>query len=208
MQKKLKFILLELKSHLPFSVLSSALGIMLVGILTILLPLKQPILVNERLFHIFHPLHLLASAMATTAMYWKYRNSVMTAILIGLSGATIICSISDILLPFLGSKMLGLDIEFHLCLKEHPLILIPFLAIGIVAGFYVAQRIERPTIYSHTFHVILSTMASIFYLISFGIIDWIGRIALVFVVVTVAVVIPCCLSDIVFPLIFVKKQKA
>ncbi len=206
MRERVKHIFLELKEHLPFSILSSALGIASVGILTTLLSTKQLIAVSERSFHIFHPLHLLASATATTAMYWKHRNRVIMAALIGLFGATIICSISDILLPFLGGKILGFDMDFHLCIKEHPLIITPFLIIGIFAGFSASRKLKRPTIYSHTFHVILSTMASIFYLISFGLVDWIGRIALVFILVTLAVVVPCCLSDIIFPLIFVKKE--
>ncbi len=45
-------------------------------------------------------------------------------------------------------------------------------------------------------------MASIFYMIGpLGVIAWIDIVGKLFVFVTFAVVVPCCLSDIVFPLL-------
>jgi hypothetical protein len=41
------------------------------------------------------------------------------------------------------------------------------------------------------------------YLVAFGFEDWIGNLGMVFIFMTVAVMGPCCVSDIVFPLLFV-----
>jgi hypothetical protein len=50
----------------------------------------------------------------------------------------------------------------------------------------------------------LSTRASLFYLTAFGATDWLPLLPLVFVVLFFAVWVPCCTSDIVFPLLFRK----
>jgi hypothetical protein len=48
-------------------------------------------------------------------------------------------------------------------------------------------------------------MASIFYMVGpLGLVAWIDRLGLVFLFVVLAVMIPCCLSDIVFPLLMSK----
>jgi hypothetical protein len=51
-------------------------------------------------------------------------------------------------------------------------------------------------------------MASIFYLIGpFGRFEWINELGWVFLFICVAVMIPCCLSDIVYPLLFTRKAR-
>ena len=48
-------------------------------------------------------------------------------------------------------------------------------------------------------------MASIFYLIGpLGRLGWIDDVGVVFLFIIVAVMVPCCLSDIVFPLFLAK----
>ena len=64
-----------------------------------------------------------------------------------------------------------------------------------------AVTVERSTLFSHSLHVFSSTMASIFYLIGpFGQTAWIASLGWAFLLVVLAVMVPCCLSDIVFPL--------
>jgi len=50
-------------------------------------------------------------------------------------------------------------------------------------------------------------MASILYLVSYGLTDWIHVIGAVFVLIILAVIIPCCFGDIVFPLMVVSNKK-
>ena len=53
---------------------------------------------------------------------------------------------------------------------------------------------------AHGIHVFVSSIASILYLISFGLNGWTDQVSGVFVVTIIAVMIPCCLSDIALPL--------
>ncbi|MDI6883741.1 MAG: hypothetical protein QMD00_01160 [Hadesarchaea archaeon] len=93
--------------------------------------------------------------------------------------------------------------DLHLCLLTHPwLVIIPALA-GAVIGALTGRWTKCP----HAAHVLISTLASLFYLMAFGVVDWLIRFPLVFVVLFIAVWVPCCMSDIVFPLLFVRKRR-
>ncbi|HUU84939.1 MAG TPA: hypothetical protein VM243_15675 [Phycisphaerae bacterium] len=161
------------------------------------------------LFHLFHPVHMFFSAAATTAMFWRYDRRLIKAILIGIIGAIGVCGVSDILMPYVSQFILitvgGLEasrpLHLHICVINHPELVLPFAFIGVVVGLGAAMAIERSTLFSHSLHVFSSTMASIFYLIGpFGRTSWIDLLGLVFLLVVLAVMIPCCVSDIVFPL--------
>jgi hypothetical protein len=130
------------------------------------------------LFHLFHPMHMLFSAAATTAMFWRYERRVLKAMIIGIIGAVGVI--------------------------QHPQLVLPFAAVGVIIGLTAAQSVSRSTFLWHSLHVFSSTMASIFYLIGpFGRVGWIDSIGIVFVFIVVAVMVPCCFSDIGFPLLLV-----
>ena len=163
----------------------------------------------EPLFHLFHPVHMFFSAAATTAMFWRYERRFIKAALIGILGAVGVCGVSDIIMPYasqfilamLGTLEPSVPLHLHICVIEHPALVLPFAAIGVLVGLSAAVVIERSTLFSHSLHVFSSTMASIFYLIGpFGRATWIDVLGLVFVLVVLAVMVPCCVSDIVFPL--------
>ncbi len=200
-------ILSELKEHLPFTILSACVAIIAVGILTIIIGEHELPYTGENLFHIFHPLHVLASAATTTSMFWKYKKNILQSALIGAAGALVICTLSDIIFPFLGGMFLGVEMHMHICLLGHPMVIVPFLLVGILTGFMSPKLIEHSTIYSHSAHILLSTAASLVYLISFGMTGWLGHIGWVFIILVLVVLIPCCLSDIVFPLFFTGKKE-
>jgi len=212
MRAGLRHLRQELFSHLPFSVFSTVGGMMLVAILTFL---GAPFYANvtgglpaafEDLFHIFHPAHLLFSATATTAMFWKYERRFWKACLVGFLGAIVICGISDILMPYLSGLLLGAPMHIHICVIQHPQLVLPFTVVGIGTGFLAADHIVRATFFSHAAHVLVSSVASLLYLVSFGLGDWFHQAGLVFIFVVLAVTIPCCLSDIVFPLLAVTRD--
>jgi len=153
------------------------------------------------LFHLFHPAHMLFSAAATAAMFVRYERKYLKAVLVGLLGAIVICGISDIIMPHLSLWLLGFKVPLHLCIIEHPGMVLPFALAGVALGLLASIGVSRSTLFSHSLHVFTSTMASIFYLVGgIGIIAWIDRIGVVFFFVLAAVMVPCCLSDIVFPL--------
>jgi len=235
----------ELMAHLPFSILSVTLGLILAGIICFLGPLPagqthNPSVVSTQpagaaenpaqhaephhrhadqpklsrtaifgLFHLFHPAHMLFSAAATVAMFRRYDRSTIKAIVVGLVGAIVICGISDILMPHVSATILGHRIPLHICIVQHPMLVVPFAFVGVFLGLFAAEGVISSTYFSHSLHVFTSTMASIFYLVaSIGQTAWFDDIGVIFLFVILAVMLPCCLSDIVFPLLMTKEAQA
>ncbi|MFA5088686.1 MAG: hypothetical protein WC552_06590, partial [Candidatus Omnitrophota bacterium] len=201
---KVRYVLGELGNHLPYSIFGVALGLVLMGLLTffaILLQSENALgRASEELFHVFHPIHVLFSAVASTAMFWKHEKRIWKAAFVGVFGSVVICALSDIFFPFWGGLLLNVDMHLHICVLEEPFLILSFAAVGVLAGFLITTAIERSTEYSHSLHVFVSSVASILYLVSFGLNGWTDMIGGVFLITIVSVVIPCCVSDIVFPL--------
>lgn len=179
-------------------------------------PGRSPGAFSRPLFHLFHPVHMFFSAAATTAMFWRYERRLAKAVLIGILGAVGVCGVSDILMPYASQLLLvtlgKLDpaepLHLHVCIIRHPDLVVPFAIIGVAVGLAAAMVIERSTLFSHSLHVFSSTMASIFYLIGpFGRTAWIDSLGLVFLLVVLAVMIPCCVSDIIFPLALTRSAR-
>ncbi|MCA9399412.1 MAG: hypothetical protein KC618_06660 [Candidatus Omnitrophica bacterium] len=203
---KLKDITVELIHHLPYSIFGVVLAFLLLGILNFIVHIAQAEAemphAAEEMFHIFHPMHVLISAVATTAMFWKHDNrNVFKALIVGFLGSVTICGISDVIVPYLGGIVLGYKMGFHICLIEEPSLVYPFAVIGVLAGLAVTKSFDKSTQYSHGTHVFISSVASLLYLISFGVSEWTHAVGSIFIVTLVAVMFPCCLSDIVFPMI-------
>jgi hypothetical protein len=209
-ESRMDSVMRELSSHLPYSVVSATFALALTGVLTGLMFLFSadgtPGAARE-LFHSFHPPHMLLSAAATTAMFWRHEKCLWKAMIIGTVGAVGICGISDIFIPYLGGLLLGVHMHFHLCLLEHPLLVAPFVIVGVLTGLMAAEQIPRVTFFSHSSHVLVSSMASMLYLVSFGLVGWTESLGLVFLVVITAVLLPCCISDIVFPVLMASRRK-
>jgi len=205
MKTQFRHILEELQKHLPYTIFSVAVGMMTLGAFTVLIEAKKFPQASQNLFHIFHPLHILFSAIATTAMFWRHDKRILKAVFIGFVGAVSLCGISDILIPFVAGYFLGVKMHLHICILADPMLILPFLFFGIFMGFVLPTVVES-TVFSHAAHVLISSMASIFYLVSFGLTEWIPVGGMVFIYIVLAVMIPCCTSDIVFPLLLVKKK--
>jgi hypothetical protein len=145
-------------------------------------------------------------------MYRKFNiKKLWAAVLIGYSGSIGIATISDAIIPYIGGALLGIEIEFHIPFIETEMmhllgiqtwILINSAAIlGIIIGY-----LKPTTKFPHLGHVFLSTWASLFYFTAFSTTDWIPRLPIVFLFLFLAVWLPCCISDIVFPLLFTGKR--
>jgi hypothetical protein len=194
----LKRIAHELKDHVPFTALGALTGI----ILTVIIVLGNvPSHVSNTIFHTLHPLHVLLSALVTTAMYMRYKKGkIWVAILIGWTGSIGIATISDAIIPYLGGSLLHAQMEFHVPFIEEWWI--NFLALGGIAIGYWKQTTKIP----HFGHVLLSTWASLFYIMAFGKADWIPLLPFIFLFLFLAVWLPCCTSDIIYPLLLVRKE--
>ncbi len=189
----------ELKEHIPFTALGALTGIIIIAIVVLC---NVPHHISDTIFHTLHPVHVLLSALVTTAMYMKYKKGkVWAVILIGWTGSIGIATISDALIPHLGGTLLHVQMERHIPFIEHWWINLFALA-GIGIGYW-----RQTTRIPHFGHVLLSTWASLFYIMAFGIAaDWIPLLPFIFLILFLAVWIPCCLSDIVYPLLFLGKE--
>ena len=199
----------ELLHHAPFTAAGAVMGIVVMAVISIV---DTPTNVSESLFFTFHPLHVVFSALVTTAMYRKQKGHKLWAVaIIGYVGSVGIATLSDAVIPYLEGSSLKVDMAFHLPFLETELM--PFIGvpkwivingaalIGIAIGFF------RPnTTLPHMGHVLLSTWASIFGFTAFGTADWLPLLPVIFVFLFLAVWIPCCVSDIVFPLLWVKGE--
>lgn len=206
---KVDYILIELGHHLPYTIFGVAIGLMLMGILTFFATLMRseellPAAAGE-LFHVSHTSHILFSAVATTAMFWKHEKRLLKAIVIGSVGSIGICALSDTIFPTIGGMMLGVQMRMHICVLEHPFMVLPFAGVGVLAGFMIPGAIEKSTEYSHSVHVLFSSISAILYMTGFGMQDWVHMLGGVFLVTVVSVMVPCCMSGIVFPLMCVHK---
>ena len=205
----LRRIARELKDHAPFTALGAITGII---IMVIIVLVKVPDGVSHIAFYSLHPLHIVLSALVTTAMYRRYGSGkIWAAILIGYIGSIGIATLSDAAIPYLGGTLLGIKMEFHIPFIETekmPVIgiekwqLVNSAALaGIILGYL------RPTTkIPHLGHVFLSTWASMFYFTAFGTAWSIPLLPFIFLFLFLAVWIPCCTSDIVFPLLFGRKD--
>ncbi len=190
-----RHIITELKEHILFTALGAISGIVIM--VAIVLGNVQP-WVSQIAFATFHPLHVLLSAQATTAMFRKHNSGKLwTAIVVGFSGSVGIATLSDSIIPYLGGTLLGIEMEFHIGFISEWWLVNPLALTGIAIGYL------RPTTkFPHYGHVLLSTWASLFYFTAFGIANWISLLPVVFIFLFLAVWLPCCISDIVFPLLF------
>jgi hypothetical protein len=200
-------ILRELKAHAPFTAIGAASGIIVMAIILIV---DVPASTSEAVFYTLHPLHVVLSALVTTAIYRRYSHGrLWKAILIGYCGSVGIATLSDAVIPYLEGALFNIPLEFHLPFLEtgpFPYLGIPkwvvvngAAAIGIGIGYW-----KQFTKFPHSGHVLLSTWASLFNFAAFGIISW-AQLPLIFVFLFLAVWLPCCLSDIAFPLLFIRK---
>lgn len=207
----LKRIGLELLHHAPFTAIGAIIGILAMAIVSLA---DTPVNISEAMFYIFHPLHVVFSALVTTAVYRKHgKGWIWLIIIIGYVGSVGIATLSDAIIPFLEGKSLKIAMEFHLPFLETgkmPYIGVPeWIMVNGAAVIGIAIGLFKPnTKLPHMGHVLLSTWASLFGFTAFGTADWLPLLPIIFVFLFLAVWIPCCISDIVFPLLWVRGEPA
>ena len=194
----------ELKEHVPFTALGAITGIVIMVVIVLGDFVSQTSQVSPYIFYTLHPLHVVLSALVTTAMYRKYGGGkIWAAVLVGYFGSIGIATISDSIIPYLGEALLDLPNRgAHIGFIEKWWLVNPAALIGVAIG-YLRPATKLP----HSGHVLISTWASLFHIIMAlgSTVNWITMLV-VFLFLFLAVWIPCCLSDIVFPLLFVRKS--
>jgi len=254
---KIKLIGQELKNHSPFTLIGAATGILL------MLAGQQWFKGQaETLFSIFHPLHVVLSAMVTAALFKMHRKirNFLVILVIGIVGSIGIATLSDCILPFFGESILGVAIPAHSDMHHHDheheaeptldehhhdheheaesaldehhhehehkqehvhttecehteaihhrwhfgfieewYLVFPAAIIGVLLAYF------KPTTHlPHASHVLVSTWASSAHMLMNTQADMTSTLLIgMFIVLFLAVWLPCCVSDIVFPLLFI-----
>ncbi len=253
---RFKHIVLELKSHSPFTIFGAVMGIVFVLIFRNFTGDQA-----HGLFLVFHPMHTFLSAVVTASlfrMHEKTRNFLIV-FLVGWLGAVGITTLSDSVIPFLGESILGVALPTHADIhaahdhsvdheNEHAdsmqthdhdhhahdhqahdhvldhnsqenskLKIKPKLHIGFIEDWYIVNPAAvlgiifayflPYTKLPHAGHVLISTWASSSHILMNTSSQW-SAVTLtgVLAVLFIAVWIPCCVSDIVFPLLFIRDK--
>ncbi|MCK5226327.1 MAG: hypothetical protein KAQ89_06375 [Planctomycetes bacterium] len=223
----IKNISSELKAHAPFTIFGA-----FTGIICMLLFKNIGYQTSEKLFTIFHPSHVILSAMVTASLFKlrKKKTNFLTVLLVGYIGSIGIATLSDSVIPFFGESILGVSVpahsehheaektaieEEHHKLNEHDENIMHRIHIGFIEDWYIVNPAAiigvllafflPSTKFPHAAHVLISTWASSFHVLmnthsDISIITFVG----IFIVLFLAVWLPCCVSDIVFPMLFVK----
>ena len=205
-QSPFDFIATEFAHHLPYTIVGSLIamaGVWWFGTQQLSGGHAEMLRTQARAsFHLFHPLHICLSAIATTSLFWKHERSVLHAVTVGAWGTILPCGLSDYVFPYLGGRLLGQSMELHMCIVAHPQLFFPFLGFGILSGFWAEERLTGSHLFSHGMHIFVSSAASLLYLVSFGFTGWMTDVRYVFptfAIIVLAVWVPCCISDIVIP---------
>ena len=196
----------ELRTHAPFTAFGAATGIVIFVFFH-----RMPSESAYNVFYVLHPIHVLLSALVTASMYELHKCgrtgqkcNVWALLAIGYVGSIGIATLSDSIIPYMGECLLNMPNRgIHIGFIEKWWLVNP-LAIAGVAIAYFRPRTKFP----HAGHVLLSTWASLFHIIMAigGALSWLTYL-IVFLFLFIAVWIPCCVSDIVFPLLFVKERE-
>ncbi len=195
----------ELICHFPYAIFSVVLSMIVVGLLaTAGLQGKQ----FKHMFHLFHYLHLVFAATGVILTYRRFSKNVFGALMAGILVPATFCTLSDMIIPVMGGYFINLEIGFHWCFMKHLSTVLPFLIAGIINGFVMSSHTSSNQLLystgSHFAHIFISSMASILYLFSFGFSGWAHHLAFIFLLLIIAVLIPCTLADVVVPMLFAR----
>ncbi|MDD4202245.1 MAG: hypothetical protein PHQ52_02135 [Candidatus Omnitrophica bacterium] len=200
-------IIKELKHHMPFTAVGAVAGIIFMIIFRNISYEKA-----QELFFVFHPLHVLLSALVTTSLFKLHTCpkgegkmcNLPILIAIGFIGSVGIATLSDSIIPYLGEALLNMPHRHeHIGIVEHGWLISGSAIIGITIAYF-----NPSTKFPHAGHVLISTWASLFHvLMAKGANMPFWMYFAIFIFLFVSVWLPCCISDIVFPMMFVKNNK-
>ncbi|MBA3954303.1 hypothetical protein H0X48_03235 [Candidatus Dependentiae bacterium] len=214
----------ELLHHLPYAIFSVALGMIVLSLLDYTSAAQTAAHSHAAhdhsacsvsgyhiLFHSFHFLHILFAATGTVITFSRFSRSISKALLVGIISPAIFCMLSDVLLPYLAGRLLGVDMELHICFHRELHNVLPFLAIGVLNGMVLrshhSSMLRVFSLGSHFVHILISSLASLFYMVSHGFENWYPQMGYVFLFLVVAIVIPCTFSDVIVPMYFAGVKK-
>jgi hypothetical protein len=221
-KSRIKQVLAELKSHSPFTLFGALTGI---AMMLIFKGISHE--ASYKLFYIFHPMHVVLSAMVATSLFRLHEKTkgFFIVLIVGYVGSIGTATLSDSILPFFGEEIMGVVIptestvhshvekpaspdtesnehKLHIGFIEEWKIVNPSALLGILIGYFL-PRTKLP----HMFHILISTWASAAHIMMNTHQEMTAIvIAVVIFILFISVWLPCCFSDIVFPMLLVKSD--
>lgn len=208
----------ELLHHLPYAIFSVALGMIVLSLLDYSSGSSGSHSHGDvgcagyhMLFHSFHFLHLLFASTGTIITFSRFSKSIVKALLVGTIAPVFFCMLSDMVFPYFAGRMLGVAMEFHVCFYSELHNVLPFLAVGILNGMVLRSHHSRMlgvfSLGSHFVHILISSLAALFFMVSHGFTNWYPQMGVVFLFLVVAIVIPCTFSDVIVPMYYAGVKK-
>jgi uncharacterized membrane protein len=218
---RLKQVGIELKAHSPFTLFGAVTGIALMVLFRNMSHQE-----SYRLFYIFHPIHVVLSAMVTASLFRLHQKTkkFLIVLLVGYIGSIGTATLSDSILPYFGEEILGAVIpteaavhshgvetgaadghnekKWHIGFIEEWYLVNPSALLGVLIAYFL-PRSKMP----HAFHILISTWASAAHIMMNTFQPMSAVLILGFIIVLfIAVWLPCCFSDIIFPMLLVKTE--
>ena len=154
---------------------------------------------TEDLFEGFFISHLFFAALTPAALFSIYKRSLWLGIGIAIVTSSVTCTLSDIVFPYAGGLLLNYNMHFHVCIIEEPVLAWSFIISGAFLGYFMSQYVRKLSRFTHTIHILLSSLAAGMYLITYGVV-FLSIKALIFIPILVfSVLIPCVMNDIGIP---------
>lgn len=209
----------ELMHHLPYAIFAVALAMVILTFIDYSSVMqsvghaarKASCSGYHMLFHSFHFLHILFAATGTVITFSRFSDNLFKTILVGTLSPAFFCMVSDVLLPYIAGRLLGVDMELHICFHRELQNVLPFLAVGFINGLILSRHhssmLSTFSLGAHISHILISSLASLFYMVSHGFDNWYPQMGMVFLFLVVAIVIPCTLSDVLVPMYWAGAQK-
>lgn len=202
----------EIICHLPYAIFSVACALTVVSFVMqfeptdVITPMLQRRL--DVMFHSFHFMHIVFAATGVMLTFLRYSKNLLLGLLVGLLSPAFFCMLSDSILPYLGGRLFGVQMSWHLCFVSEIHNVLPFLIVGIINGIVMSKhhssRQSLYSVFSHFVHILVSSLASTFYIVSHGFGNWYESIGYLFLFLIGAVVVPCTFSDVVVPMMIAK----
>ncbi len=190
----------EFVSHLPFTLIGVVAGMAFVfGTMR----WGGGIKFGEEEFHWAHVAHIFFSAAAAAAIFKSYHDSPLKAVPVAALSAIVLCSLSDVAIPYAGLRCFGYTAHLHVCLLEHPVRVVASALAGVGAGLLGTRFFGHCNQALHLLHILIATAASTLYLLSFVPVIDARAFAVILVTLFLALVIPCLTGDVAVPMLFV-----
>lgn len=204
----------EIMSHMPYAILSVALSLIGAAFMSFFTYGADPQMLHEgthTLFHAFHFLHIVFAATGAMITFFRFSKDIVRGFIVCTISTVVFCILSDVLFPYISGVLLGADMDLHICFVSELTNVVPFLLVGLLNGWVLHKNKNGLqsyySVWAHFMHILVSAFASLIYMIGNGFDEWYLYFGPIFILMIIAVVVPCTMSDLVVPIAFSGAKK-